>query len=69
MLFDFKCPLGHVFEQNVQSSIRETPCLECGNTANRIISAPALKIPFTGDYPGAAHKWARYHERMSKKYD
>jgi hypothetical protein len=69
MLFDFKCPLGHVFERNVQSSVKELACPECEAPANRIISAPSLKIPFNGDYPGAAYKWARYHEKQSKKYD
>lgn len=68
MLFDFKCPSGHVFERNVNSSVKEQECPDCSVTANRIISAVALKIPMTGDYPGAAFKWARHHEKASKKY-
>jgi hypothetical protein len=69
MLFDFKCQTGHVFEQNVAASVREVVCPECTSNAVRIISAPALKIPFNADYPGASYKWARYHEKGSKKYD
>jgi hypothetical protein len=69
MLFDFKCPLGHVFERNVASSVKEAECPTCSAVSVRIISAPTLKIPFTGDYPGAAFKWARHHEKESKKYD
>lgn len=69
MLFDFQCQNGHVFERNVASQVRELDCPDCSAAAIRIISAPALKIPFTGDYPGAAYKWARYHEKRSMKYD
>jgi len=68
MLFDFKCSNGHTFEKNVPSDTRELPCSECGEAAQRLISVPTLKIPFNGDYPGAAYKWARLHEKGSKKY-
>lgn len=66
MLFDFKCPTGHVFERNVASSIRQVECPECTQTAQRLISTPLLKIPGTGDYPGAAMKWAKQHEKGAK---
>lgn len=69
MLFDFKCSNGHVFESNVPSDVRHSKCPDCSAPANRLISAPALKIPFTGDYPGAAFKWARHHEKGSNKYN
>ena len=69
MLFDFKCPSGHVFERNVSSSVREATYPDCNSTSIRVISAPSLKIPFNADYPGASYKWARYHEKGSKKYD
>lgn len=69
MIFDFKCPKGHVFEANTPSSLRVIPCKECPEAAERQISAPLAKLPFTGDYPGAALKWAKYHEKGSKKYD
>lgn len=69
MLFDFKCPSGHVFERNVASSVKEAECPSCSANSTRIISAPALRIPFDNDYPGAAYKWARKHEKGSRKYD
>jgi hypothetical protein len=69
MLFDFKCPNGHVFERNVPSDVRFQDCPGCSESAGRLISAPTLKIPFNKDYPGASYKWARKHEKGSKKYD
>lgn len=69
MLFDFKCPTGHVFEANVSSDIRSKECPHCSETASRTISVPNFTIPFDGSYPGAALKWAKYHEKGSKKYD
>lgn len=69
MIFDFKCSSGHVFEKNVSSSVRQLPCEVCNAPAERKISAPSLSIPFNGDYPGASLKWARAHEKGSKKYE
>jgi len=69
MLFDFKCSNGHVFEQNVPSSVHSHECPTCSESAKRQISVSHLKIPYTGGYPGAALKWAKHHESGSKKYD
>ena len=68
MIFDFRCSSGHVFEANVKSDVRQVHC-DCGQLAERLIAAPSLSIPFNGDYPGASYKWARAHEKGSKKYD
>lgn len=67
MIFDFQCPTKHTFEANVASSVRQIPCPTCTLTAERLISAPLLKIPGFGDYPGAAIKWARMHEKAAKQ--
>jgi hypothetical protein len=67
VIFDFKCPSGHIFEANTASSVRTVPCKDCASPAERQISTPLVKLPFTGDYPGAALKWARYHEQGAQK--
>ena len=65
MIFDFKCPASHVFEANVSSDTHSLPCKECPALALRIISAPFIKLSPTGDFPGAALKWAKEHERRA----
>jgi NMD protein affecting ribosome stability and mRNA decay len=67
MLFDFRCPSNHTFEANVASSVRQAQCPDCSQIAERLISAPLLKIPGMGDYPGAAMKWAKMHEKEAKR--
>lgn len=68
MIFDFKCPSGHVSEKNVPSSTRSAPCLQCGADAVRIISGTSVSLPgWDPGYPGAYDKWARDHERNAKK--
>jgi len=67
MLFDFQCPNSHTFEANVPSSVRQAQCPDCSQIAERLISAPLFKLPITGDYPGAALKWAKQHEKAAKR--
>jgi NMD protein affecting ribosome stability and mRNA decay len=67
MLFDFQCLNKHVFEANVPSTVRQAQCPDCSQIAERLISAPLLKIPGMGDYPGAALKWAKMHEKEAKR--
>lgn len=69
-LFDFKCPNNHIEERFVQSDIREVKCSLCDKIAERIISPVATKLDgISGDFPGAAIKWARQHEKASKSKD
>lgn len=64
MIFDFKCPTGHVTESLVDAAIFKAPCKICSETAARQISAPKAMLDGTsGHFPGAADKWARQHER------
>lgn len=43
-------------------------CGECGGVATRIISPVRCKLEgVSGDFPGAAIKWARDHERRASK--
>lgn len=68
MIFDFKCPSGHINEKNVSSDIRNMPCPTCGADAVRIISGTSVKLPgWDPGYPGAYDKWARDHEKAAAK--
>lgn len=48
-LFTFKCLLGHRFDHisKVGQTPDSIPCIECGHTATRVWTAPA--IHFKGD--------------------
>ena len=39
MLFDFECPSHGLFEELVNSDVRQIPCTHCGRTSVRQISA------------------------------
>jgi len=64
--YDFKCiKCDHIEEQWVDSSDLFATCLECGDTAKRIISSVSSQFKGTG-WPGADEKWAKDHERAAK---
>lgn len=64
--YDFKCNVcSHIEEQWVNTEQQCATCLECGNTAKRIISPIFTKFDAFG-FPGADDKWAKDHERASK---
>ncbi len=66
ILFDFKCPQGHIEEHLVQSSTTTYRC-SCGEQANRMISpVRAVLDPVSGHFPTATDKWAKAHERAAK---
>jgi len=65
--YDFKCTeCSHIEEQWVDSSDSFTTCLECGNTAQRIISNVSSHFKGWG-WPDADDKWARDHEKAARK--
>lgn len=58
--YDFRCSNNHVTEHWVEMSERTAQCPECGETANRLISAPRSMLdPTTGDFAGATLKWEK----------
>ena len=64
---DFKCiKCDHIEEQWVDSNDLFATCLECGDTAQRIISSVSSQFKGTG-WPDADDKWARDHERAARK--
>ena len=59
-MFEFVCGEGHLFDKLVDSIVRVTHCQICDQPADRIISAPMVKLEgVTGDFPGAAMQWER----------
>jgi len=65
-IMDVRCSsCNTVFEEfgNLDDAFR---CGECGGEARRIISPVRCTLDGTsGDFPGAAIKWARDHERRA----
>lgn len=59
-IFDFQCPNGHIFEQFIDSQLKQVPCTQCSEIADRMIS-PVRSVldPISGSFPGATMKWAR----------
>ncbi len=65
--YDFKCTeCNHIDEYWVESEERFTSCVECGETAQRIISSVSSHFKGIG-WPDADDKWARDHERAARK--
>lgn len=66
-LFDFECPkCSFVTEKLVDTHVRAIKC-ECGGNAVRVIGMPTVKLEgISGDFPGAADKWARVREERHK---
>ena len=60
-MFDFVCESGHKFEKLVGYETTSLKC-DCGGSANRVISAPAINLEgWSGSFPGAANKFDRIH--------
>jgi putative FmdB family regulatory protein len=65
--YDFRCAeCDLVEEQWVDSSEHLSTCNACGHTSKRIISPVSTQFKGFG-FPGADDKWARDHERASRK--
>lgn len=59
-MFEFVCIENHRFEAFVDDSVREHICPHCGSSANRVVSAPNMKLDgCSGDYPTAYDAWSR----------
>ncbi len=64
ILFDFECPSGHRFEELVKPDMRQAPCPECGESAQRQISAvriDKLAMAVNGDSPTAVDYFDKVH--------
>jgi hypothetical protein len=60
-IFEFACENGHKTERLTSYEMVGFVC-DCGAQANRILSAPAVKLEgWSGSFPGAANKFDRIH--------
>jgi putative FmdB family regulatory protein len=67
IFYDFTCPNNHTTEHLVSSDTQEVTCPECGQPAKRVITGTSFKLEGTsGDFPTAADKWAKRHEKESR---
>jgi hypothetical protein len=72
MMFDFRCPQGHVEEAFADTAERERICAVCGEPSSRVVGGarPALD-PISGDFPSATAAWdknRRSHMEKEQKY-
>jgi putative FmdB family regulatory protein len=68
MYSDYKCEsCANLFEKFVERD-EDVPCPQCGSSTRRLISPVRCKLDGTsGDFPGAAMKFAKQHEREAQK--
>jgi hypothetical protein len=66
VLSDYRCECGKEFE--AYARITDEVRCECSKPAVRLISPVKCQLEgVSGDFPGAAYKWAREHERAARK--
>ena len=67
-LFDFACENGHKTERLVDYETDEVRCSSCGETANRIISAPSVNLEgWSGHFPSSWMKFEKKHTDKLKQ--
>ena len=67
-IFEFVCSQEHKFEALVDDSVRTTTCPHCSSEANRIVSAPTMKLEaFSGAFPTAYEAWNRKRAEKLKQ--
>jgi len=60
-MFDFACASGHKTERLCDYELQSFKC-ECGETANRILSAPNFKLEgWSGHFPSSWMKFEKKH--------
>ncbi|CAB4214057.1 hypothetical protein UFOVP1457_17 [uncultured Caudovirales phage] len=65
-IFEFACENGHLTERLIDYESKSIRC-ECGETANRILSAPAFKLEgWSGNFPSAHGKFEKSHSDKLK---
>ncbi len=65
-LFEFRCENKHTTERFVDETVNTVECCECGDTADRIISACGIYLePFSGDHPSSYDRWNRVRQEKA----
>jgi hypothetical protein len=66
-IYEFRCFEGHVTERYADERLLAIKCDTCSKEANRILSAPRIKLEgITGAFPSAADRWANTHEEATR---
>lgn len=67
-VFDFKCnECGHKHEAFLKQPVNTQVCPKCCGVSTQQLSAPRSHLEgITGDFPGAAERWAVNHEQRAK---
>jgi putative FmdB family regulatory protein len=65
---DYECmTCGEVFEKFAKRDA-DVQCISCGGKTKKCVTAPRFKLEgVSGDFPGAAMKWTREHQKAAKK--
>lgn len=67
ILYDFECPLHGLFEELVNSSVRESPCPQCGAPAQRTISPVRIDRTAMALQDGATPTSIDHFERIHRE--
>lgn len=60
-MFEFVCASGHRMDKLTDYESKTVPC-DCGETALRVLSTPAIKLEgWSGSFPGAANRFEKSH--------
>ena len=68
ILYDYLCECGYKFEKLARIHDRTYECKRCGEMAQRLISAPRIKLEgWSGHFPTAKQKFIKMHEKEARK--
>lgn len=68
-IFEYSCG-RHITDAYIGEDILVIKCHICGQPADRIISAPMVKLdPISGDFPSATEKWENAHRVVHRTPD
>lgn len=67
-IYDVRCTSCNEITEAFGRESDDFRCGACDSPAKRIVSPVRCKLEGTsGDFPGAAMKWAKQHERAARK--
>ena len=67
ILFDFDCPTHGLFEELVNSAVKQIPCPRCGRTSERQLSAPHIDRLGMATQSGATPTSIDHFERVHRQ--
>lgn len=68
-IYEYSCG-RHITDAYIGEEVLQVKCHICGLPADRIISAPMVKLdPISGDFPTALDKWEKAHSKVIRTPD